>query len=322
MNCVWLAEDQADVATGFLDEHFSADSVQRRAGRFRNLFVRNPGGFHVTACFDEGRIVGICCHLPVRVHHEAGLLQGAYGVDFFVAPAYRGRGIGKAFLELRTERFDISLSTGQSQAMQGLYRSRGASDLTGGYRALHCRRLPAPRPSKRTVLKAVAYVRGRLARSGGGRREPAGFDDPDLAAGLDRWRPNESGAFHETGDLAWRYGTGLYEDYRIWRIVDGEVLGHVVARSEPDAEVIVDVFGAAASRSRVLQIFAQQSGADVVRASFFGETARGDFADAGFLVRRNDSRLIGLSRNPELQKELACRKWVVYAGESDFDLLR
>jgi ribosomal protein S18 acetylase RimI-like enzyme len=118
------------------DEHRST-SVEMTADRLRGLPVSD---FYLGA-FEDGRLIGMATFIRdtgVRDRHKGHI----YAV--YVAPAYRGRGLGRAVLEALLERAQrdasleqvlLAVSTGQ-EAAKKLYRGLGFETFGTEPRAL------------------------------------------------------------------------------------------------------------------------------------------------------------------------------------------
>ncbi len=321
----WATADDLEAVEHFLRRHYGEGAVQSVPGRFRWLCAGHPAGLHVTLCRDAGRIVATCCHQAVPLFCAGRPVEAGYGFDFLVAADHRRRGIGRRFLDLRLERFAVSLSSGQSSEMAGLYRSRGALLLASFQRALFVRRLTGGGGLKNLLRGACAGALRLARRRVAGDREEIGL----AAAGalLTELEPvpakNETGRIPRADYLDWRYGGPVYRDHRYWLLeTAGGSRGLLVTRLEPGREVLVDLCCAPDQRRDLLRLAGDTSSAPELAALTAGRPLADALRAAGWLVRPADQRLVALTADPALTDELARCAWTSFAGDSDADLLR
>ncbi len=212
----WAGPGDLAELEAFHAEHFGADSVQALPGRVRWLYFDHPLGLHVAVCRDGGRLVASCGHLAQVVPVAGAPVTAGFGIDFMVAPSHRRRGIGKRFLEMRLERFPLSLSTGQSAEMRALYAACGGVELGPLFLGLHRRRPPGRGGAKALALGWAVWAAGVGGRRVGavpGLREVPCAEAAELAA-----------CGGDGGDwLRWRFGGPVYADHvclacggRVW----------------------------------------------------------------------------------------------------------
>jgi GNAT superfamily N-acetyltransferase len=192
-----------------------------------------------------GRIVGSCGALPWRVQIDGDAKWAVYNVNLFLAPAFRGHGIGQRLLASVSEGVAYSLSVGADEASVSMYYRIGATykrDVDRYLRILN--------------VDALAF----LLEDRGTEVSEAIFDGWRKAAGVIRSRPGVRGRrimpvarFDPTWDEAWerirvRYGLTTWRDcaFLNWRYVDypfplyrcfvssqaGEATGLLVTRIE------------------------------------------------------------------------------------------
>ena len=156
----WAKPDDLAEVEAFIAKAFGPDSFQALGSRVRWLYFDNPLGIHVAFCRHQGELVAICPHVPQMVKVGEREIMAAFGVDFFVMPAWRRQGIGQQFLSMRLERFPLSLSTGQSPSMSALYQRLGAKDL-GAFQIGYFRNRPPWRGCPRQLLRGwLAWLQG------------------------------------------------------------------------------------------------------------------------------------------------------------------
>ena len=320
----WAAAADLPAVRAFMIRVYGADALQAAPGRFDWLCGAHPRGTNVSVCRDGERIVGACCHVPVRLALGGREIDAAFGFDLIVESASRGRGVASALLALRLERFAASLSTGQSPAMAALYAKAGGRDLGPIVRALRVRRPSWPGPPRALARDGVAWGLGLVRGRGGGRRRALTVTEAAARMGEPgaRLAAAEAGTRPDAADFTWRYGGPVYADHLCWELTAGTARGLLVTRVEGTVEVIVDVFAHPPELPALLRAAAATSAAPRLTAACHGVRLATAFAAAGWLVRPVKARFVVLAADAALRGEMAGHPWAFYAGESDLDLLR
>jgi GNAT superfamily N-acetyltransferase len=321
----WAETGDLPALNRFVAEHYGPGSIQARPGRLAWLCADHPAGLHVSLCRDGPTIVALCCHLPVTIAEGGSRHAGAFGIDLLVAPAYRRRGIGSRFLQMRLQRFALSLSSGQSAGMAALYRRRGAVRLAAFRRSLFVRRFRLAGRPRELLRDLVARGRSGPSRDPRGRRDETDLDAAcRLLAGIDTAPgTDEIGGTIDAPYLRWRYGGPVYGDYGFHRLRDdGGALGLLVSRRAGDTEILTDLVCAPAERPALLRLAGLTSPAARLVALTAGTGLAEDLGAAGFLVRPTEAEVVAASADTELVSRLAGRRWRFFAGDSDVDLIR
>ncbi|MFO7609549.1 MAG: GNAT family N-acetyltransferase [Candidatus Krumholzibacteriia bacterium] len=306
----WAGPGDLDEVEAFHVRHFGADSIQALPGRVRWLYFDNPLGLHLAVCRDGGELVACCGHLPQPVAVAGTTVTAGFGIDFMVAPSHRRRGIGRRFLDLRTERFPLSLSTGQSPAMLALYRASGAVELGPLFVGLRRRRPPLA-GSPRDLAKGWALWAAGLAARGCAPAAGVRTVDAPEAAAL-------AGGSERAAWFRWRYGGPVYADHGF--LTDGAAAA--VWREQAGIRTVVGLAGAPAARAGLLAAAARRPGAAWTRVPAAGDALRADLRRAGYLVRPLDAVLVALTRDAALQEALRPGALDLDGGAADTDLLR
>ncbi len=308
--------DPADLPRleAFWIRQFGPDSVQAVPGRVAWLFAAQPAGLWTAIAEAAGEIVAACGHLVQTVDLPGhGACEAAFGVDFMVAPEFRRRGLGGRLLDLRLERFPLSLSTGQSGGMAALYRERGAVDL-GSFNLARFRRRPGFGDGPRGLVRDLAACLASLKRPrlAGRRLAIDAADDPRLASDL----PPDLGAW-----LRWRCHGPVYRDHLASRLDAAHGQAILYTRREAGREVLVHTAGALPRRD-ALALAAGTCPAPTLEALTCGRALTRDLQAAGFLVRPYGARLVGMSADPAIVGVLGPGVVDLFASAADADLLR
>lgn len=304
----WATPPDLDDIASFWRQQYGAQSVQATPGRTRWLFADQPDGLAVAMARVDGRIVAACGHVVQNVQiHGHGPCQAAFGIDFMVAPEFRRQGIASRILELRLDRFPLSLSTGQSQSMSSVYADRGGSDLGAFQRAIGRTRLTESLSLRSLVRDGLAVIKGRRARRFVTGRIPFQVmaQSPDQ---LDPW-------------LRWRFAGPVYRDYHAFRVNNPAAEGLAVTRQQGPHEILAHAQGTG-PRSSILKHVLGSSPSGAVDALFVGQRLAHDFEAAGYLVRPHDARLFAVAGSRELSAALVPGCIDLFSCASDADLLR
>ncbi len=318
--CRWATPEDLPALELFLAETYGANSVQALPGRCRWLYFEHPDGLHVTLCEEtDGRLVGCCGHLPVTLRVNDRNVTAAFGIDFMVHPAYRRRGIAREMLRLRLEHFDVSLSSGQSEAMGSVYAAHGGSVSFPFHRALRVRRMtPAlsPRILARDALGLALALRSPRRKAA---RRSASLDPalplPEAADG--------AAPLASLPSLQWRFQRGPYRDYAVSVLLtDNAPVGAVISRFTADCERILALGGPASRHVDLLNLAARTSPSRAVEVLTTSPGMVVAARSAGYLVRPLDALAVAVSRDASLIAALRQQGLALMAGDSDTDLLR
>lgn len=309
-------KDEGEVRE-FLEGTFGPDSIQADSRRLRWLYFDNPLGLHLAVCRSQGSMVAFCGHLPHLVSISGTGFVAGFGIDFMVAEHWRRKGIGREFLEMRLQRFQLSLSIGQSPSMYSLYMSQGAKDLGSFHLGTHGRTLTKGR-NLRSLLRNMATVwKGRrgIRLSDGYSLEPCGIEQisvPEHRSGepLGRW-------------MKWRFDGSTYSDYTCSELKHHDTsLGYLICRDDHGTTIIADLVPNSPSRAALLAGAGWLNPAPETRVLFYGHDLKQDCQKAGYLIRPHGARLLACSSDRDLLAALMPGSIELMAGASDADLMR
>jgi GNAT superfamily N-acetyltransferase len=289
----------------------------------------------------DGRILGQYASMPVRLWWGETEVSSSWGMDVFVRPEARGRGVGARLFCAWADHVDVALGLGLTPSSYGLFLKLGYRDV-------------GPVPFFEKALDPVAVARRRLGRLLGqvaGRalglalrlreRRPR----PQSAAVTQRidgfgpehddlWeRARASYAMCVRRDAAylnWKYVRCPHRSYDLWEARRAEkVTGYAVTRHEDYHGLrlgwIVDLFTASDdpdSREALLDaVLAAFREARVARAQAFAmsTTLAGSLRGRAFWAGRSPMQFCVRSRWPSDTVLEDLGRWHVVFGDSDMD---
>jgi len=315
--------NETDVLRSFLAAHVPPDRPQLRSGCLEWQYRDNPDGCDVRFCHVGERLAGVSGFIPCSMVVDGATRRGAFSTNTFVAPSFRGRGIGRAIHESRLADYDWALSSGQSPANARLYRQLGFL-VVGRYRqCLAQTRLLRAGLRLRIPREIVSWLRWRAAGRDG---RDAGLDVrvdkalPDVPAACytDRFASGALGPTWTPDHVAWRYASHPYFDYRFVVVACAAApLGFAVVRPQADRFLLVDLYARLADQVGVLRAVAHAVGP--IGGHFTGAALDGVFRAAGWTTWPAANRLMARSNDPVLHRLLDQRSWCFFGGDSDAD---
>lgn len=319
----WAEPEDVFRIKEFIADNFGADSIQAAPGRFEALFLEHPLGFHIALCVSGDEIAGIRCYLPARLRSGKKIYSAAFPIDLMVNPRYRRRGISRRFLDMAQDRFQLTVSSGQSPAQAAMYKKSGAA-VVAVYRIGYLIRRPALQSTIRATLRdglawSRWYGKRRLSAT---MKDLAEFNEADLAnltvRGL---ADDEVGNAVDHGIFRWRYTGSFYNDCKTGLIECENERGLVVYKHTGAETKILDIFCRAEATGLLIKAVAACLPGRRLTVKFAGTRLASRFSEAGFLVRPMDARVTVYSTNRTLQTQVSNRQWVIFAGDSDTELL-
>lgn len=319
----WAERDDAGEIRHFLVKNFGERSIQAAPGRFDALFLHHPRDFHIALCVNGNEIVGLRCYLPAHMYCGYELRRAAYPIDMMVKSDYRRQGIGSRFLTMAWERFMFIVSTGQSEAQANLYRKKGAAIIARYQEGLLVRKPTMQGTAKAMARDMLSWLRWIGRPKVQGRFQKIAAEQAVARAKLfpRRFDQGEAGNAIEPRDFLWRYAGTFYNRYNFALLTSGEHEGILVYKQTDSESRIIDLICPTTSVATLLRIAGAELPGPRVTALFAGNLLETWFVEAGFLVRPRGARLVLYSSEPALQEEMAQRSWVVFAGDSDTELI-
>ena len=314
--------DEGETVRAFMRAHVPAHRPQLQPGWLEWQYVDNPDGCDVRLCHDDARLVGMSGFIPCVVVVDGARRRAAFATNTLVAPASRGRGVGRRLHEARLADYDWALSSGHSPANERLYRRLGFV-TAGEYRQfLVHTRPPRMRPRRRYVRELVSWLRWR-ARSRGASNLTVqiGTTAPDVpdTCYRDRFADDAVGPTWNRAHVVWRYEHHPYFAHQFATVRrSGTPLGFAVLRRARGVMVMVDLYARHAQQVDVLEALAVHSEV-AVTGQFVGRALERVFRRAGWTTFRAANRLLGKSHDPGRHALLLERSWCFFGGDSDSD---
>jgi GNAT superfamily N-acetyltransferase len=338
------AADQEDIFR-FYAETFGEDLTEGSRRRWQWQYAENPAreaeGPAIWVAREGDAVLGQYASMPVRLWWDGNEVRSSWGMDVFLRPQARGKGVGARLFTAWSDHVEVALGLGLTPSSYGLFQKLRYHDV-------------GPVPFFQKVMDARAVASRRWGTVLGAATAPA------LALGWslrhpDRPRPATSVAVEPIGSfgsefdalwersrasyamcvrrdaayLAWKYARCPHREYALHAARrDGVLSGYAVSRHQDYRGLrlgwIVDLFADAADHetkdallSAVLDGF---RAVGVARAQAFAMNGalQEDLGRRGF--RKAASPMQFCVRTRVSEAPLADRsRWHVVFGDSDMD---
>jgi GNAT superfamily N-acetyltransferase len=326
------------------EEVFGEALTESSRQRWRWQYEENPAGAghpSIWVARDDGQVLGQYASMPVRLSWGGREVRSSWGMDVFLKPAARGRGIGAQLFTTWSDSVDVALGLGLTPSSYGLFQKLRYADV-------------GPVPFAVKVMDARSVARRKLGPTGvlvapflalGWRlRHPERpRADPSVAVSPAEGFPPEYDALWERAGagyamcvrrdaayLEWKYGRCPTRRYRVHEARRGGTLhGFAVSRQEDYRGLrigwVVDCFAARdddAARDALLQAVLSHFRADgVARAQAFAMSTalRAALSRLGFRAGRSPMQFCVNARVPSQAVLADLGGWHVVFGDSDMD---
>ena len=337
------AADQEDIFR-FYAETFGQDLTEGSRRRWDWQYTENPErepeGPAIWIAREGTDVLGQYASMPVRLFWDGREVRSSWGMDVFLRPQARGKGVGARLFTAWSDHVEVALGLGLTPSSYGLFKKLRYHDVG-----------PVPFFQKVMDARAVASRRlgpvlGTIAGPGLGlgwslrhperRRassvtvEPITSFGPDFDALWERARASYAMCVRRAAAyLQWKYVLCPHRQYTLHAARrDGELAGFAVSRQEDYRGLrlgwILDVFADAGDRDAkdallgaVLDGF---RAAGVARAQAFAMNAalQDDLRQRGFRAAASPMQFCVRTRVSEAPLRERGR-WHVVFGDSDMD---
>lgn len=319
-----------------------AESSRRRwRWQYQENPATPPGGPEIWVARDGATLLGQYASMPVHLRWGDREVRSSWGMDVFLSPAARGRGVGAQLFTTWSDHVEVALGLGLTSSSYGLFQKLGYDDV-------------GPVPFYYRILDARAVLARRMGDAWGGlgrllelgwrlrhpeRARPAadigvapvsGFDARYDALWATAGPSYAMCVRRDAAYLEWKYARCPNHRYDIVEATRGGALaGFAVSRHEEHRELrlgwIVDLFAHAddhavrdALLGRVLDGF---RAAGVARAQAFSMNAGigADLGRRGFRRGPSPMQFCVRARLPSEDVLAATSRWHVMFGDSDMD---
>lgn len=337
------AADQEDIFR-FYAETFGQDLTEGSRRRWLWQYAENPSreaeGPAIWVAREGASVLGQYASMPVRLWWDGREVRSSWGMDVFLRPQARGKGVGARLFTAWSDHVEVALGLGLTPSSYGLFQKLRYHDV-------------GPVPFFQKVMDARAVASRRLGPVLGALGGPAlalgwSIRHPDrpretavAVAPIDSFGPEFDALWERTrasyamcvrrdaAYLTWKYARCPHREYTLHAARrDGRLAGYAVSRHEDHRGLrlgwIVDVFADPADRDAkdallgaVLDTF-RASGVARAQAFAMNEPLRDDLRRRGF--RQAGSPMQFCVRTRVSETPLADRgRWHVVFGDSDMD---
>lgn len=327
-------------------EVFGEDLAEGSRRRWQWQYLENPvrgsNGPVIWIAREGDAVLGQYASMPVRLHWGGREVSSSWGMDVFLRPQARGKGIGAKLFTTWSEHVEVALGLGLTPSSYGLFKKLGYHDV-------------GPVPFYQKVLDPAAVARRRLGTglgalaapllglglrlvaperhrdaSGVEVREVAGFS-AEYDALWDRTASSYAMCVRrDAAYLDWKYVRCPHQRYTLLEARrDGLLSGFAVSRHQDYRGLrlgwIVDLFAGAGDQAirdallgEALERFRQ---AGVARAQCFAlNRALGeDLRARGFLPAASPMQFCVSTRVESVAVLTDLARWHVVFGDSDMD---
>jgi len=190
---------------------FGEELAESSRRRWRWQYLDNPatapGGPEIWVARDGGTLLGQYASMPVQLRWGDREVRSSWGMDVFLSPAARGRGVGARLFTAWSDHVEVALGLGLTTSSYGLFQKLRYADV--GPVPFHYRILDARAVAARRLGPKWAGVAGRLLDFGWRLRHPelqrprrraATTPRPrDARANNERWRIHSDSAEDDIG---------------------------------------------------------------------------------------------------------------------------
>ncbi len=340
-------ESHADEIFRLYGEVFGQGLTDRSRERWRWQYLRNPAtppeGPAIWVALEDGAVLGQYASMPVRLHWGGQEVDSSWGMDVFLRPEARGKGIGALLFKAWSDSVTVALGLGLTESSHGLFKKLRYEDVG-----------PVPFFQKVLDAKAVAARKlGSLVGTALGSVAGAALDlalperaHPEAGAvavaSIDGFSSEFDALWERARDsyamcvrrdrayLDWKYRQPPHRRYALHAARrDGALVGYAVSRHEDYEGIrlgwLVDMFADAndhaakdALVSAVLDAF-RAAGVARVQAFSLNAAMAEDLKRRGFFEARSPMQFCVRAKGDSATLFAERNRWHVVFGDSDMD---
>jgi len=324
---------------------FGASLTETSRRRWRWQYIENPQtgpeGPEIWVAKEGDTVLGQYASMPVRLQWGGDEVRSSWGMDVFLKPEARGRGVGALIFTTWSDHVDVALGLGLTPSSYGLFKKLRYRDV-------------GPVPFFRKILDPAAVAKRRLGTALGALAAPllrAGLElatpAPPADAGV---RVRSVTGFSDAYDRLWErckdaYAMCVRRDraYLEWKYArcpnrsytlheasrDGALAGFAVSRHEDYRGLrlgwILDVFALpsdhATKQALIAVVLDDFRASGVARAQAFAMNGAlaADLRRFGFFRGRSPMQFCVRARVPSDAVFGDLAAWHVVFGDSDMD---
>ena len=335
--------DQEDIFR-FYAETFGQDLTEGSRRRWEWQYGENPErereGPAIWVAREGADVLGQYASMPVRLWWDGCLVRSSWGMDVFLRPQARGKGVGARLFTAWSDHVEVALGLGLTPSSYGLFKKLRYHDVGPvpffqkimDARAVASRRLGAAMGTVAGPLLALGWsaLHRERARRTALSVEPIGAFGPEFDSLWETARTSYTMCVRrDAAYLTWKYVRCPHRRYTLHAARrDGRLAGFAVSRQEDYRGLrlgwIVDLFADSADHDAKDALLGAVLGgfrADgVARAQAFAlnQPLQEDLRRRGFREARSPMQFCVRTRVSEAP--LADRgRWHVAFGDSDMD---
>ncbi len=340
-------EGHAEEVFRLYGEVFGQTLTEKSRERWRWQYLENPStppeGPAIWVAVEGGAVLGQYASMPVRLFWGGQEVESSWGMDVFLRPEARGRGIGARLFDAWSDSVPVALGLGLAESSYGLFKKLRYHDV-------------GPVPFFQKVLDPRAVAARKAGPLLGAALGPLAGIALEVALG-ERTHPEADAVavspivgFSEEYDGLWERARASYamcvrrdRAYLTWKYRQpphrryalhearraGALVGYAVSRHEEYEGIrlgwLVDVFADASDHAAkdalVGAVLAGFRAAGVARAQAFslnGALAE-DLRRRGFFASRSPMQFCVRARGEAAPVLAARERWHVVFGDSDMD---
>lgn len=156
------------------EETFGQNLTEGSRARWRWQYRDNPAtapeGPEIWVALENGQVLGQYASMPVRLHWGGREVRSSWGMDVFLRPEARGKGIGAQLFSAWSDHVEVALGLGLTPSSYGLFQKLRYQDV--GPVPFYQKVLDAKAVAARRVGERLGSVAGPLAGAALGALRP------------------------------------------------------------------------------------------------------------------------------------------------------